>query len=60
MSCSPHVVKSFLLGHVESGHEIHKQSISHEFCVVVCHKYNHDRLRANVNLFFSDLYIKGD
>lgn len=40
MPCSPHVVKSFLLGHVESGHEIHKQSISREFCVVVCHNIN--------------------
>ncbi len=51
VSCSPHAVKSFLLGHVESGHEIHEQIISREFCIVIVHVYKYDRFGGEVNTF---------
>ena len=51
VSCSPHAVKSLLLSHVESGHEIHEQIIPREFCIVIVHVYKYDRIRGEVNTF---------
>ena len=33
-------MQGFLLGHVESAHEVHEEGIACEFLVVICHDIN--------------------